>query len=66
MRVRLSILFCFILLSARHVPFRVGVHFDANEADAAASMAAMTSMSDYSGAPGGIIGFKLAYYQLSC
>lgn len=51
---------------ARHVPFRVGVHFDANEADAAASMAAMTSMSDYSGAPGGIIGFKLAYYQLSC
>jgi len=50
---------------ARHLPFRVGVDFDANERDSIVT-ADMTTVTEQSGSPGGIIGFKLTYFQVSC
>jgi len=53
---------------ARHLPFRVGVDFDSNERDAYTAIAAadMSNILEANGSPGGIIGFKLTYYQISC
>merc|ERR1711971_679632 len=50
---------------ARHLPFRVGVDFDNHEQDSV-STADMTTLLEQNGSPGGIIGFKLTYYQVSC
>merc|ERR1712203_1196367 len=50
---------------ARHLPFRVGVDFDNNERDSIVT-ADMTTLLEQNGSPGGIIGFKLTYYQVSC
>merc|ERR1711971_1337642 len=50
---------------ARHLPFRVGVDFDNHEQDSV-STADMTTLNEANGSPGGIIGFKLTYYQISC
>jgi len=50
---------------ARHLPFRVGVDFDNNENDSIVT-ASMTTLLEQQGSPGGIIGFKLTYYQVSC
>merc|ERR1711971_184198 len=50
---------------ARHLPFRVGVDFDNNENDSIVT-ASMTNLLEQQGSPGGIIGFKLTYYQISC
>jgi len=50
---------------ARHLPFRVGVDFDANERDSIVT-ADMTTVTEQNGSPGGIIGFKLTYFQVSC
>ena len=52
-------------IPARHLPFRVGVNFDSNERDSV-STADMTTLNEANGAPGGIIGFKLTYFQISC
>jgi len=49
----------------RHLPFRVGVDFDNNEADSIVA-ADMTTVTEQCGSPGGIIGFKLTYFQVSC
>merc|ERR1739846_113173 len=49
----------------RHLPFRVGVDFDNHEQDSV-STADMTTLNEANGSPGGIIGFKLTYYQISC
>merc|ERR1739838_741834 len=50
---------------ARHLPFRVGVDFDNGERDSIVT-ADMTTLTEQNGSPGGIIGFKLTYYQVSC
>merc|ERR1711997_1040231 len=50
---------------ARHLPFRVGVDFDNGERDSIVT-ADMTTVTEQNGSPGGIIGFKLTYYQVSC
>jgi len=50
---------------ARHLPFRVGVDFDNHEQDSV-STADMTTLNEANGSPGGIIGFKLTYFQISC
>merc|ERR1711971_1003251 len=50
---------------ARHLPFRVGVDFDNNER-AAAAIASMSQTYEQQGAPAGIVGFKLTYFQVSC
>ena len=52
-------------IPARHLPFRVGVDFDNHEQDSV-STADMTTLNEANGSPGGIIGFKLTYYQISC
>ena len=57
-------------IPARHLPFRVGVDFDSNEQDSYAiagtpAINAVT-LNEANGSPGGIIGFKLTYYQISC
>merc|ERR1739847_156883 len=50
---------------ARHLPFRVGVDFDNAERDSIVT-ADKTTTTEQCGSPGGIIGFKLTYYQISC
>merc|ERR1711894_779513 len=50
---------------ARPLPFRVGVNFDNAERDSIVT-ADMTTLLEQNGSPGGIIGFKLTYYQVSC
>merc|ERR1711971_664968 len=50
---------------ARHLPFRVGVNFDNAERDSIGT-ADMTTLTEANGSPGGIIGFKLTYFQISC
>ena len=58
-------LFLDVFITARHLPFRVGVDFDNNENDSVVT-ASMTTLLEQQGSPGGIIGFKLTYYQVSC
>merc|ERR1711997_1083946 len=50
---------------ARHLLFRVGVDFDNNER-ASIVTAVMTTLLEQQGSPGGIIGFKLTYFQVGC
>merc|ERR1719491_2758191 len=50
---------------ARHLPFRVGVDFDNGERDSIVT-ADMTTVTEQNGSPGGIIGFKLTYFQVTC
>merc|ERR1719491_1536813 len=50
---------------ARHLPFRVGVDFDNNER-ASIVTADMTTLLEQQGSPGGIVGFKLTYFQVGC
>jgi len=50
---------------SRAMPFRVGVNFDSQEYNTVAA-ASMTILNEFQGAPGGIIGFNLAYYQVAC
>merc|ERR1711971_481848 len=49
----------------RHLPFRVGVDFDNNERDSIVTKD-KTTVTEQCGSPGGIIGFKLTYFQVSC
>ena len=58
-------LLLFFFITARHLPFRVGVDFDNNER-AAAAIASMSQTYEQQGAPAGIVGFKLTYFQVSC
>jgi hypothetical protein len=55
----------FFSITARHLPFRVGVNFDNNER-ASIVTAVMTDDIEQQGSPGGIIGFKLTYFQVGC
>lgn len=49
----------------RQLPFRIGVNFDADEQNQLVT-ASMAILNESMGAPGGIIGFKLTYWQLAC
>merc|ERR1712066_52578 len=49
----------------RTLPFRVGVNFDNNEG-ATLTTNAMADTNEQSEAPGGIVGFKLKYWQVAC
>ena len=46
-------------------PFVVGINFDANEAAIGTGVMA-TDTNEQVDFPGGIIGFKLNYWQLAC
>merc|ERR1711971_1090060 len=50
----------------RHLPFRVGVDFDANERDNSATAKSKATLNEQQGSPGGIVGFKLTYWQVAC
>merc|ERR1712172_395893 len=50
---------------ARHLPFRVGVDFDNAERDSIVTKD-KTTTTEQCGSPGGIIGFKLTYFQVAC
>merc|ERR1719273_2324791 len=54
-----------ITICTRNTPFRVGVNFDNTEVHTAAT-ADMAQLGEQSRFPGGIIGFKLTYFQRSC
>merc|ERR1711981_1429561 len=54
-----------ITICSRQTPFRVGVNFDNTEVHTAAT-ADMAQLGEQSRFPGGIIGFKLTYFQRSC
>ena len=58
-------LYYFFSITARHLPFRVGVDFDNNER-ASIVDAVMTNLLEQQGSPGGIVGFKLTYFQVGC
>jgi len=51
---------------SRNSPFRVGVSFDTNEVTGTAIADAKASTSETSEVPGGIVGFKLIYFQVAC
>ena len=53
----------FYLIAARALPFRVGVNFNNNEADTGTDAATTGELNE---APGGIVGFKLNYWQGTC
>ena len=54
------------LIAARALPFRVGVNFNRDEADETGEDDAMAATAENSEVPGGIIGFKLTFFQGSC
>jgi len=54
-----------ITICTRNQPFRIGVNFDNSEVHTAAT-ADMAQLGEQSRFPGGIIGFKLTYFQRSC
>ena len=60
----------FLSFSARSIPFKVSVNFDANEMTSAASIAAMELLAEIQvetgTGTGGIVGFKLNYFQVAC
>jgi hypothetical protein len=51
---------------SRRTPFTLGVNFDSNEVTGTDAAIAKDAERESSGAPGGIIGFKLTYYQVAC
>ena len=54
------------LIAARALPFRVGVNFNRDEADETGESDAMAETAENSEVPGGIIGFKLTFFQGTC
>ena len=53
------------LFSANRMPFRVGVRFDDNEGDVAVAATADNAENEQSVIPGGIVGFRLAFEQMT-
>ena len=53
----------FLNILARNTPFIVGVNFDANEFSNDADDGTKTELGDF---PGGIVGFKMTYFQRPC
>ena len=58
--------FTIFFIAGRHLPFRVGVNFDANERDGTATTKSLATLNEQQGSPGGIVGFKLTYWQVAC
>ena len=54
------------LIAARALPFRVGVNFNRDEADETGEDDAMAATAENSEVPGGIVGFKLTFFQGTC
>ena len=52
----------FCVISGKQLPFRVGVHFDKDEICTAAA----GNTCEWDKIPGGIVGFKLYFWQNSC
>ena len=52
-----------IVVSARNTPFQVSVNFDENEVDNSGNPAGGASNNEQTGAPAGIVGFKLNFAQ---
>ena len=52
----------FLLITAQQTPFVVGVNFDGDEVLGANT----ADTAEHKLAPGGIIGFKLTYFQRAC
>merc|ERR1712241_287038 len=50
----------------RALPFKIGVNFNREEADETGESDAMAATAENSEVPGGIIGFKLTFFQGSC
>ena len=55
----------FYLVAARALPFRVGVNFNNAEIDTMVADS-KADVAEQSEAPGGIVGFKISYWQGSC
>jgi len=54
-----------VTICSRELPFRLGVNFD-NQEIATKIADAMATVSEASEAPGGIVGFKLTFWQVGC
>ena len=54
------------IFTARRAPFTVGVNFDSNELTDDQVANAMATLIEMGEGPGGIVGFKLIYYQVAC
>jgi len=50
----------------RALPFKIGVNFNREEADETGESDAMAATAENSEVPGGIVGFKLTFFQGSC
>ena len=57
-----TLLCCF---AGRRTPFTLGVNFDSNEVTGTNVADAKDNVRESSGIPGGIVGFKLTYYQVA-
>jgi len=55
-----------VTVCTRRAPFTVGVNFDSNELTDDAVADGMANTSEASEFPGGITGFKLIYWQMTC
>ena len=64
--VRIGRVITTYLIAARALPFRVGVNFNRDEDDADGESDAMAATAENSEVPGGIIGFKLQFFQGTC
>ena len=62
-KVRCTVIKTMICLSARARPFRLGVVFDGSEVSTTAGDAIADEQDLF---PGGIVGFKLDYFQEAC
>ena len=56
----------YLIFTARRAPFTVGVNLDMNEVTDDQVANAMAAKIEAGEGPGGIIGFKLIYYQVAC
>ena len=55
-----------LYFSARRSPFVVGVNIDSNEVTGTSVADEKSTTNEASEVPGGIIGFKLTYFQVAC
>merc|ERR1739844_157945 len=55
-----------VTVCTRRAPFTVGVNFDSNELTDNQVANAMATLIEMGEGPGGIVGFKLIYYQVAC
>merc|ERR1739842_43450 len=51
---------------SRSLPFKVSINFDSNEIVGTSAADSSANVGEQSEGPGGITGFQLSYYQISC